>query len=292
MTHMHSGDVVAANSRSSCRPVLTLTIFGHHAVLGDPRHTCAGRHVALLACAARPANSGEVIRNTPILVQLLWTITLPIVFGIEINAFSLDHRLSIYSSAFIAEVYRAGYPVVPKGIASAQCRSRRSMLRADRDATAIRTIMPRWPRTSCSSSNIHRSPRSSSAKWTRGDEFPRHVSSARDILVRRPGLSGHLLALHRPSLIGNAACAPDNPDAVAPSIARIHTAQRLIAAVPQPAGIPPRWRGRGDILARHDTRIAGRPLCPGHGIVIWWRSVSLVGRGRRIILNAHLDTYP
>jgi polar amino acid transport system permease protein len=60
---------------------------------------------------------GEVIRNTPILVQLLWTYyVLPIVFGIEINAFFASIiGLSIYSSAFIAEVYRAGIQSVPKG---------------------------------------------------------------------------------------------------------------------------------------------------------------------------------
>jgi polar amino acid transport system permease protein len=60
---------------------------------------------------------GEVIRNTPILVQLLWTYyVLPIVFGIEINAFFASIiGLSIYSSAFIAEVYRAGIQSVPRG---------------------------------------------------------------------------------------------------------------------------------------------------------------------------------
>ena len=60
---------------------------------------------------------GEIIRNTPILVQLLWTYyVLPIVFGIEISAFmACIIGLSIYSSAFIAEVYRAGIQSVPKG---------------------------------------------------------------------------------------------------------------------------------------------------------------------------------
>jgi polar amino acid transport system permease protein len=60
---------------------------------------------------------GEVVRNTPILVQLLWTYyVLPIVFGIEISAFmACIIGLSVYSSAFIAEVYRAGIQAVPKG---------------------------------------------------------------------------------------------------------------------------------------------------------------------------------
>ena len=60
---------------------------------------------------------GEVIRNTPILVQLLWVYyVLPIVFDVGISAFTaLIIGLSLYSSAFIAEVYRAGIQAVPIG---------------------------------------------------------------------------------------------------------------------------------------------------------------------------------
>ncbi|MCX8997937.1 amino acid ABC transporter permease [Rhizobiaceae bacterium BDR2-2] len=60
---------------------------------------------------------GEIIRNTPILVQLLWAYyVLPIVFGINLSAFTaLIIGLSIYSSAFIGEVYRAGIQAVPNG---------------------------------------------------------------------------------------------------------------------------------------------------------------------------------
>ena len=60
---------------------------------------------------------GEVIRNTPILVQLLWVYyVLPIVFGLDISALAaIIIGLSVYSSAFIAEVYRAGIQAVPKG---------------------------------------------------------------------------------------------------------------------------------------------------------------------------------
>lgn len=60
---------------------------------------------------------GEVIRNTPILVQLLWVYyVLPIVFGIRIEALSaLVIGLSVYQAAFISEVYRAGIQAVPKG---------------------------------------------------------------------------------------------------------------------------------------------------------------------------------
>ncbi len=60
---------------------------------------------------------GEVIRNTPVLVQLLWVYyVLPIVFGINLTAFAaLVITLSLYSSAFIGEVYRSGIQAVPKG---------------------------------------------------------------------------------------------------------------------------------------------------------------------------------
>lgn len=60
---------------------------------------------------------GEVIRNTPILVQLLWIYyVLPIVMGINLDAWSaLVIGLSIYSSCFIAEAYRAGIQAVPIG---------------------------------------------------------------------------------------------------------------------------------------------------------------------------------
>ncbi|MBV8392110.1 MAG: amino acid ABC transporter permease [Alphaproteobacteria bacterium] len=60
---------------------------------------------------------GEVIRNTPILVQLLWVYyVLPIVFGVRIEAMlALVIGLSLYQGAFIAEVYRSGIQSVPRG---------------------------------------------------------------------------------------------------------------------------------------------------------------------------------
>ncbi len=60
---------------------------------------------------------GEVVRNTPILVQLLWIYyVLPMVLGINLDAWSaLVIGLSIYSSCFIAEAYRAGIQAVPRG---------------------------------------------------------------------------------------------------------------------------------------------------------------------------------
>lgn len=60
---------------------------------------------------------GELVRNTPILVQLLWIYyVLPMVMGINLDAWTaLVIGLSIYSSAFIAEAYRAGIQAVPIG---------------------------------------------------------------------------------------------------------------------------------------------------------------------------------
>jgi His/Glu/Gln/Arg/opine family amino acid ABC transporter permease subunit len=60
---------------------------------------------------------GEVIRNTPILVQLLWVYyVLPIVFNVRIEALvALIIGLALYQAAFISEVYRSGIQGVPKG---------------------------------------------------------------------------------------------------------------------------------------------------------------------------------
>jgi polar amino acid transport system permease protein len=60
---------------------------------------------------------GEIIRNTPILVQLLWVYyVLPIVFGIGISSLSaILIGLSVYMASFISEVYRAGIQAVPQG---------------------------------------------------------------------------------------------------------------------------------------------------------------------------------
>ena len=60
---------------------------------------------------------GEVVRNTPILVQLLWVYyVLPIVFSVRIESLTaLVIGLSVYQAAFISEVYRSGIQGVPKG---------------------------------------------------------------------------------------------------------------------------------------------------------------------------------
>jgi polar amino acid transport system permease protein len=60
---------------------------------------------------------GEIIRNTPILVQLLWVYyVLPIVFSIRVSALAgIVIGLSLYMATFISEVYRAGIQAVPTG---------------------------------------------------------------------------------------------------------------------------------------------------------------------------------
>jgi polar amino acid transport system permease protein len=60
---------------------------------------------------------GEIIRNTPILVQLLWVYyVMPIVFNIQIDALAASILgLSLYSAVFISEAFRAGIATVPAG---------------------------------------------------------------------------------------------------------------------------------------------------------------------------------
>jgi polar amino acid transport system permease protein len=60
---------------------------------------------------------GEIIRNTPILVQILWVYyVLPMVFSISIEALpAAIIALTVYSSAFLSEAYRAGIQAVPAG---------------------------------------------------------------------------------------------------------------------------------------------------------------------------------
>src|SRR5262249_18463675 len=83
----------------------------------------AGLLIALLDMSKFPparwlgVTFGEIIRNTPVLVQLLWVYyVLPIVFGLRIEALTaLVIGLSIYQGSFISEVYRAGIQSVPRG---------------------------------------------------------------------------------------------------------------------------------------------------------------------------------
>lgn len=87
---------------------------------------------------------GELIRNTPILVQLLWIYyVLPITFGINLEAWTaLVIGLAMYSSAFIAEVYRAGIQSVPVGHREAA-----KVLGLSTRQTFTRIILPQAVRT-------------------------------------------------------------------------------------------------------------------------------------------------
>src|SRR3546814_15992049 len=60
---------------------------------------------------------GEIIRNTPILVQLLWVYyVLPMVDGINLPAFTaLVVGLSLYSSSFLAVSFLDGIQTTPVG---------------------------------------------------------------------------------------------------------------------------------------------------------------------------------
>jgi polar amino acid transport system permease protein len=60
---------------------------------------------------------GEFFRSTPILVQLFWVYyVLPLVLDIRISALNAALiGLSVYSSTFIAEVFRAGIQAIPVG---------------------------------------------------------------------------------------------------------------------------------------------------------------------------------
>jgi polar amino acid transport system permease protein len=85
--------------------------------------TALGMVIALMQMsrfrAARIAalTVGEIIRNTPILVQLLWVYyVMPIVFNIQIDALAASILgLSLYSAVFISEAFRAGIATVPVG---------------------------------------------------------------------------------------------------------------------------------------------------------------------------------
>lgn len=59
----------------------------------------------------------EVFRDTPVLVQLFWVYyVLPILLGIRIDATSAAILgLTLHSTAFLGEIYRAGIQTVPGG---------------------------------------------------------------------------------------------------------------------------------------------------------------------------------
>lgn len=98
---------------------LTLVISGLSLLIS----MAFGLLVALLRLSpSRPlsftaATYSEVFRDTPALVQLIWVYyVLPILLGIRISAFSAAViGLTLHSTAYLAEIYRAGIQAVPKG---------------------------------------------------------------------------------------------------------------------------------------------------------------------------------
>ncbi|MGF1526292.1 MAG: amino acid ABC transporter permease [Candidatus Competibacterales bacterium] len=112
--------------------------------------TLGGLVVALMSLSRLAAvrlvasSFGEVIRNTPILVQLLWWYyVIPILSGLRVEAFTaVVVGLSVYSSAFIAEVFRAGIQAVPKGHKEAA-----QVLGLSAPQTFIRVVLPQAVRT-------------------------------------------------------------------------------------------------------------------------------------------------
>ena len=81
----------------------------------------------------------ELFRDTPVLVQLFWVYyVLPILLGIRIDAVSAAVLgLTLHSTAFLGEIYRAGIQTVLKGHAEAA-----KVLGLSRRDTFVRIILP------------------------------------------------------------------------------------------------------------------------------------------------------
>ena len=81
----------------------------------------------------------ELFRDTPVLVQLFWVYyVLPILLGIRIDAVSAAILgLTLHSTAFLGEIYRAGIQVVPKGHTEAA-----KVLGLSRRHTLLRIVLP------------------------------------------------------------------------------------------------------------------------------------------------------
>jgi polar amino acid transport system permease protein len=81
----------------------------------------------------------EIFRDTPALVQLFWVYyVLPILLGIRIDALTAAILgLTLHSTAFLGEIYRAGIQTVPKGHSEAA-----KVLGLSRFDTFVRIILP------------------------------------------------------------------------------------------------------------------------------------------------------
>ena len=76
-----------------------------------------GRLSRFRALSFASATYIELFRDTPVLVQLFWVYyVLPILLGIRIDATSAAVLgLTLHSTAFLGEIYRAGIQTVPRG---------------------------------------------------------------------------------------------------------------------------------------------------------------------------------
>ena len=210
---------------------------------------------------------GEIIRNTPILVQLLWVYyVLPIVFGVGIEALAaLIIGLSVYQAAFISEVYRSGIQSVPKGHREAA-----QVLGLTPVQSFRRIVLPQAIRMTLPplASNFVQLIKFSSLGAVisvseitrRGMELSRHqLPAARDLHLHRRGLLLHLLAARDgASAGGNAACR--TADAMAALRARALPARstpRSTALIADDAGA-----GRGGLAQPAERHDDGRRRSP------------------------------
>lgn len=81
----------------------------------------------------------EIFRDTPVLVQLFWVYyVLPILLGIRIDALTAAIiGLTLHSTAFLGEIYRAGIQTVPVGHSEAA-----KVLGLSRTHTFLRIVLP------------------------------------------------------------------------------------------------------------------------------------------------------
>ena len=81
----------------------------------------------------------EIFRDTPVLVQLFWVYyVLPILLGIRIDALTAAILgLTLHSTAFLGEIYRAGIQTVPPGHSEAA-----KVLGLSARTTFIRIVLP------------------------------------------------------------------------------------------------------------------------------------------------------
>lgn len=98
-----------------------------------------GRLSKIRAISFASATYIEIFRDTPVLVQLFWVYyVLPILLGIRIDATSAAVLgLTLHSTAFLGEIYRAGIQTVPPGHLEAA-----KVLGLSRATCFVRIVLP------------------------------------------------------------------------------------------------------------------------------------------------------